>query len=239
MCDKYLRVKIVPKYKYKQYTRTTDQGRRVYLDGQEKLPSVTTILSKTKVESDGIKAWRARVGEAESKRIMKEAATRGSEMHELLERYMHSQKFDSPAHDAPLTHKMANLIISKGLIYLDEVWGVEQNIIYPKEYAGTIDCIGLYKQNPTILDFKQANKPKREEYVEDYYLQLAAYICAHEKEYGEIKKGTILVASVGLVFQEFEMSGNKLNEYKDKWWRRLDEFKTNHVQPRQESLLKA
>ena len=130
-------------------------------------------------------------------------------------------------------------IISKGLIYLDEVWGVEQNIIYPKEYAGTVDCIGLYKQNPTIIDFKQANKPKKEEYVEDYYLQLAAYICAHEKEYGEIKKGTILVASVGLVFQEFEMSGNKLSEYKDKWWRRLEEFKTNHAQPRQESLLKA
>ena len=114
-------MKIVPKYKYKHYTRTTDQGRRVYLDGQEKLPSVTTILSKTKIESDGIKAWRARVGEAESKRIMKEAAARGSEMHELLERYMHSQKFDSPAHAAPMPHKMANLIISKGLIYLDEV----------------------------------------------------------------------------------------------------------------------
>ena len=47
------------------------------------------------------------------------------------------------------------------------------------------------------------------------------------------------MASTGLVFQEFEISGNKLSEYKDKWWRRLDEFKTNHVPPRQESLLKA
>ena len=60
-----------------------------------------------------------------------------------------------------------------------------------------------------------------------------------EKEYGKIDGGTILMASTGLVFQEFEISGNKLSEYKDKWWRRLDEFKTNHVQPRQESLLKA
>ena len=59
------------------------------------------------------------------------------------------------------------------------------------------------------------------------------------KEYGKIDGGTILMASTGLVFQEFEISGNKLSEYKDKWWRRLDEFKTNHVQPRQESLLKA
>ena len=232
-------MKIVPKYKYKQYTRTTDQGRRVYLDGQEKLPSVTTILSKTKVESDGIKAWRARVGEAESKRIMKEAAARGSEMHELLERYMNTQKFDSPAHDAPISHKMANLIVSKGLIYLDEVWGVEQTLIYPGEYAGASDLIGLYKKPPTILDFKQANKTKKEEWIEDYYIQLAAYICAHEKEYGEIKKGQILIAVKNLTFQEFEISGNRLREYKDKWWKRLEEFKTKYAQPRQESLLKA
>ena len=231
-------MKIVSKYNYKQYTRTTDRGRRVYLDGKEKLPSVTTILSKTKVESDGIKAWRERVGEAEAQRIMKEAAARGSEMHEMLERYVHSNKFDTPAHDAPIAHKMANLIISKGFIYLDEIWGIEQNIIYPGEYAGTIDCIGLYKQKPTILDFKQTNKPKREEWIEDYYLQLAAYICAHEKEYGEINGGTILMASTGLVFQEFDISGSKLDEYKDKWWKRLDDFKTNHGQPRQESSQK-
>ena len=232
-------MKIVPKYKYKQYTRTTDQGRRVYLDGQEKLPSVTTILSKTKVESDGIKAWRARVGEAESQRIMKEAAARGSEMHELLEKYMNTQKFDSPAYDAPISHKMANLIVSKGLIYLDEVWGVEQTLIYPGEYAGASDLIGLYKKTPTILDFKQANKTKKEEWIEDYYIQLAAYICAHEKEYGEIKKGQILIAVKNLTFQEFEISGNRLLEYKDKWWKRLEEFKTTHARPRQESLLKA
>ena len=137
-------VKVINKYNYKQYTRTTDQGRRVYLDGKIKLPSVTTILSKTKIESDGIKAWRERVGEAESKRIMKEAADRGTIMHEMIERYIHSNNFDTPAHDAPIAHKMANLIISKGFIYLDEVWGVEQNIAYPNEYAGTIDCIGLY-----------------------------------------------------------------------------------------------
>ena len=169
---------------------------------------------------------------------MKEAADRGSQMHELIERYVHTQKFDTPAHDAPIAHKMANLIISKGFIYLDEVWGIEQNIIYPGEYAGTIDCVGLYKNQPTILDFKQTNKPKREEWVEDYYLQLTAYICAHEKQYGEIKKGNILMASVGLNFQEFEISGSRLDEYKEKWWQRVEEFKTNHAQPRQESLPK-
>ena len=215
-----------------------DQGKRVYLDGKIKLPSVTTILDKTKKDSDGLKKWRERVGEAEAQRIMKEAADRGSQMHELIERYVHTQKFDTPAHDAPIAHKMANLIISKGFIYLDEVWGIEQNIIYPGEYAGTIDCVGLYKNQPTILDFKQTNKPKREEWVEDYYLQLTAYICAHEKQYGEIKKGNILMASVGLNFQEFEISGSRLDEYKEKWWQRVEEFKTNHAQPRQESLPK-
>ena len=98
-----------------------DQGKRVYLDGKIKLPSVTTILSKTKKDSEGLKRWRDRVGEAEAQRIMKEAADRGSQMHELIERYVHTQKFDTPAHDAPIAHKMANLIISKGFIYLDEV----------------------------------------------------------------------------------------------------------------------
>jgi len=231
-------VKVTNKYNYKQYTRTTDRGRRVYLDGKDKLPSVTTILSKTKVDSDGIKAWRERVGEAEAQRIMKEAAERGSVMHEMLERYVHTNNFDTPAHDAPIAHKMANLIISKGFIYLDEIWGVEQNIAYPNEYAGTMDCVGVYRKKPTILDFKQTNKPKREEWVEDYYLQLTAYICAHEKQYGKIDGGTILMASTGLVFQEFDLSGSKLDEYKDKWWKRVEEFKTNHAQPRQESLQK-
>ena len=167
-------MKINRKYQYKDYTRTTDQGRRVYLNGQEKLPSVTTILSRTKEESDGLKKWRERVGEAEAKRIMKEAAQRGSAMHEALEGYLYGQKFQSPTHDAPIALKMANLIISKGLIYLDEIWGVEQTLIYPGAYAGASDLIGLYKQSPPILNFKQANKPKREEWIEDYYLQLAA-----------------------------------------------------------------
>ena len=106
-------MKINRKYQYKDYTRTTDQGRRVYLDGKAKLPSVTTILSRTKEESDGIKAWKARVGAAEAKRIMKEAAQRGSEMHEALEGYLYGQKFQAPNHDAPIALKMANLIISK------------------------------------------------------------------------------------------------------------------------------
>ena len=228
-------MKINRKYQYKDYTRTTDQGRRVYLNGQEKLPSVTTILSRTKEESDGLKKWRERVGEAEAKRIMKEAAQRGSAMHEALEGYLYGQKFQSPTHDAPIALKMANLIISKGLIYLDEIWGVEQTLIYPGSYAGASDLIGLYKQTPTILDFKQANKPKREEWIEDYYLQLAAYICAHEKEYGEIKKGQILVAVKNLTFQEFEISGNRLLEYKDKWWKRVDQFRTSLEQPLPES----
>ena len=119
-------MKINRKYQYKDYTRTTDQGRRVYLNGQEKLPSVTTILSRTKEESDGLKKWRERVGEAEAKRIMKEAAQRGSAMHEALEGYLYGQKFQSPTHDAPIALKMANLIISKGLIYLDEIWGLNK-----------------------------------------------------------------------------------------------------------------
>ncbi|HIN73879.1 MAG TPA: hypothetical protein EYM94_03705 [Gammaproteobacteria bacterium] len=116
-------MKINHKYDYKDYTRTTDQGRRVYLNGKEKLPSVTTILNRTKEESAGIKAWRLSKGEAEANRIMKEAAQRGSEMHEALEGYLYGQKFEAPTHEAPIALKMANLIISKGLIYLDEIWG--------------------------------------------------------------------------------------------------------------------
>ena len=102
-------MKVTNKYNYKQYTRTTDRGRRVYLDGKDKLPSVTTILSKTKVDSDGIKAWRERVGEAEAQRIMKEAAERGSIMHEMLERYVHTDNFDTPAHDAPIALSLIHI----------------------------------------------------------------------------------------------------------------------------------
>jgi len=208
--------------------------KRVYLtpDG-EKLPSVTTILSATK-DMTHLNEWKKRVGHANAQRIASEAAGVGTAMHNNLERFMaglERMPGKNPVHVK--ANAMADQIILHGLTDVDEVWAIEQSLYFPGLYSGTTDLVCVYKGNPCIADFKQTNRPKKPEWVEDYYLQLMAYTLAHNEVYGtDIREGHIFMCSRGddslMVggeqYQQFDLKADDFNKYEDMWLTKVEEY---------------
>ena len=218
------------KFNYPSSTRALVQGKRHYsLDGSN-LPSVTTILSATKSEEDkaALAAWKERVGKVEAERIKKESSTRGSNLHKFIEDYLHGKLNQDLIEDNNYSKKMAEEIINNGLKNkLTEVWGAEATVYMPgaKGFAGTADCIGVYEGKSTILDFKQSNKPKKKEYIEDYFLQIGAYSLAHNTVYNSnITQGVILMCTVDRLFQDFKIEGDELLDYQNKFLERVEKF---------------
>jgi len=211
--------------KYHNVKQINQQGKRVYQTPSGTTPSVTTILSKTK-DMTGLNEWRKRVGEQEAQRIMTEAAGVGTALHNNLERFLAG---DTRQPGNNLVHiqanKMADVIIENGLSGVDEVWAIEQGLYYPEMYSGTTDLCGVYKGNASIMDFKQTNKPKKKEWVDDYYLQLAAYATAHNKVYGtDIREGHIFMCSRDLQYQQFDLWPDEFDYWADQWLNRVAEY---------------
>ena len=214
------------KYDYPKLVRDETSGTRLYKTPEGGLvPSVTNILGKTK-DTKFLNIWRKRVGEKEAKRIQNEAACVGTSMHLFLEYHILGKHRDfSPSLSHTQAQTMSKVIIEKGLKHLDEVWGTEVQLYYKDQYAGTTDVVGMYKGTPYIIDFKQTNKPKKEEWVQDYYLQLAAYANAHNYVTGsDIRNGIILMCSRDLTFQKFEMDEIKFDKYSYMWFNRIKEY---------------
>lgn len=214
------------KYNYSELVRDESTGTRLYKTPEDDLvPSVTTILSSTKDQS-GLKAWEARVGKDEANRIRNEAASVGTSMHLCLECFVEEREPElgfSPVHAQ--ARKMADIIIRDGLSHVSEIWGSEVQLYNSDMYAGTTDLVGVYKGVPHIIDFKQTNKPKKDEWIEDYYLQLCAYAHAHNYMTGtEIQNGVILMCSRDLQFQCFEMNELSFQKYSYMWFNRLKEY---------------
>jgi len=214
----------VAKYPYNELNHTSPEGKRHYTtpDGRT-VPSVTTILSQTK-DMTHLIAWRKRIGEKEAQRIATESANIGTVMHRSLEQHVKGEaRVPGSNLIQQQAHAMANVIIENGLKDVSEVWGSEINLYYPELYAGTTDLIGVYKGAPAILDFKQARKLKKEEWVEDYYLQLAAYINAHNKLFDtQIRHGRIFICTQNNEFQTFEI--DDFDKWSDRWFRRLEQY---------------
>ena len=213
------------KYDYKKYTRDNDLGSRHYNVGDKKIPSVTTILSATQSEEKraSLDRWRERVGYQEAARITSQAALRGTEMHYVLENYIDGRGYLNLSPEGAQARLMAHEIV-QNLDKLKIVYGNEVCLAYEDLWAGATDVVGMYDDQPTILDFKQSNKIKREEYVEDYYYQIAAYSLAHKKQYGPITQGLICICTKDVIYQEFKMNQDKLNEYEDKWMERVIKY---------------
>lgn len=216
-------------YDFTPLTRETINGKRHYCtpDGR-KLPSVTTILEKTKPKDkvDALNNWRKRVGEDAAKNIVTEASNTGTIMHKMLEDHL-SGNAKAPGSNLvqKIAHPMARTIIDNGLIHLNECWGTEVPLYYPELYAGTSDGAGLWKKQPAIFDFKQTNKPKKREWIEDYFLQLAFYGEAMNKLYdANIKTGVILMCSRACEYQEFVIEGEEWNHYTNKMWDRVEQY---------------
>ena len=214
--------KIVKKYTYKKHNRFQSEQGRKYLVDEIGVPSVTTILSATK-DKKFLYDWRRRIGNQEADNIMKQASTRGTEMHRVLEYYYNGAKYFNEMEDGIKPRKMASVIIDN--LKVQEVWGNEVSLAYNKDFAGTTDLVALSYDKPTIIDFKQANKPKREDWIEDYKCQLGAYYLAHKTHYGPIELGIIAIATRDLQYQQFVFSEAVLMEYADKFLERLEIYK--------------
>ncbi len=222
---------LLQKFNYTPISRTSIDGKRHYsLPDGSAVPSVTTILDKTKSEEKKqiLQNWRKRVGEAKAQQITTEAASRGTRMHKWLENFVLDGQIGTPGSNpfSQQSHAMANVIIFEGLgKNVSEFWGVEVPVYYSGLYAGTTDCIGVWKGKPAILDFKQTNKPKKREWIEDYFLQLAAYALAHNNMHGtDIKTGVILMCSANNEYQEFVIEEDEFEHWTNEWLKRVESY---------------
>ena len=217
------------KFTYPKSMRSMVSGSRMYAVNQEKLPSVTSILQATQSEEKkaSLANWKTRVGAAEANRIKNDASNRGTSMHSHLEKYLLGQlNLELLEIEASKSKKMADEIIEQGIKgKLSEIYGTEATLYYPGKYAGTCDAVGVYEGQETIIDFKQSNKPKKEEWIEEYKLQLAAYSLAHNVVYNSnITQGIVLLCTVDNLFQDFRIQGVKLEEYQNKFLEKVEQY---------------
>jgi len=214
-------------FDYPKTVRSSVDGVRKYSIGQEKLPSVTTIISSTQDadKTANLAKWKLKVGDVEAERIKNTAALRGTAMHTYLEHYVKGGNVLDLTDLGREARSMGEVIIKKGLPDMDEVWGVETTLFYPGLYAGQTDMCGVYQGRESIIDFKQSNKPKRAEWIGDYKLQLAAYATAHDQVYGtSIEQGVILMCTPDNFFQRFIVNGSEFREYKWRWLQKISDY---------------
>jgi len=230
-----------PKFNYQPIPRENVNGRRLYAtpDGK-KLPSVTTILEATKSEEKkaALQNWRNRVGHEQAQAITTEAANRGTRMHTYLEQYVQEgvikERGTNPFSWA--SHAMAHVVVEHGLKNVSEFWGIEVPLYFPGIYAGTTDGAGMHLNDEAILDYKQTNRLKKREWIDDYFMQLCAYAEAHNELHGtRIQKGVILMCvkpefdeQMNMIkppeYQEFVLEGREFEHYRDQWWKKVEQY---------------
>ena len=218
------KIKYNDKYTYVSSSRIEDQETRLYDVNGYRLPSVTTILGKTK-DQKFLKDWKAKVGEQEAERIKNLSSSRGTSMHKFLEHYVLGTGYDDLTELGQKAKAMAQKVIEIGLAPVEEYYGAEVTLYYPGLYAGSTDLVCLHNGKETVVDFKQANRPKREEWIEDYYMQIAAYAMAHDYVHNsKIEQGVVMVCTPDLYYQEFVVSGAELRQWKHRFLKRLDMY---------------
>jgi genome maintenance exonuclease 1 len=231
---------IIERYKYHAISRETVDGKRHYcLPDGSKVASVTTILDRTKSQEsrDALDRWRKSVGVERAQQITTEAANRGTRMHTYLEHYVKTDDMKAlPTNPfAQPSWFMAAEVILNGLGNVDEFWGSEVPVYYSGLYAGTTDCIGVWKGRPAIIDFKQSNKVKKREYITDYFIQLAAYAQAHDATHGtDINCGVIMMAVQPKQLEdgtfdtpkylEFVIEGAEFAYWTAEWTKRVERY---------------
>lgn len=217
------------KFDYKSLKRTqTEQGERRYVTPSGALPSVTTILDRTKTEEQkqSLNNWRKRVGYDEAQRIVTESANLGTIMHKHLE--CHIEGEDRPTGSNYIRKRgeiLADILILEGLKNVEEVWGVEVPLYMPDLYAGTTDCVGMYKGKPAIIDFKTSRKNKKREWIHDYFMQGSAYALAHNDVYDtKINTIVIMMMTHDGDYLEFVCEGEEFEEFSVQWLNKVDAY---------------
>ena len=214
------------KYNYIKGIQITDpdSGNRVYDFQGTRLPSVTTVLSATKNQAF-LTRWKNKVGAHEAERIKNLSSKRGTAMHKFLESHIQGIGYDDLTPIGCQAKPMAQKVIEKGFKSVEEYYGSEVMLYYPGLYAGSTDLICLHDDLETVVDFKQANNPKKKEWIEDYFIQVAAYAMAHDELYkSTIRQAVIMICTPDLYYQEFKIQDQNLRSYKHKWLKRLDMY---------------
>ena len=212
------------KYRYVSGQMYEHHGTRMYDFGGIRLPSVTTILSATK-DQQFLSEWKQKVGAEKAEQIKNHSSKRGTSMHRFLESHITGEGYDDLSPIGEESRPMAHKIIEIGLAPVDEYFGSEISLYYPGLYAGSTDLVCLHNGQEAIVDFKQSNRPKKEEWVQDYCLQIAAYAMAHDYVHkSKIEKGVIMMCTPDLYYQEFVLTGAELRQYKHKFLKRLDMY---------------
>jgi len=220
-------------YDYPKSMRSLINNKRHYEVGEEKLPSVTTILSacQSDEKKESLARWKAKIGDRAADKVRDDAAERGTAMHKYLEAHIDGTGLKDLTPLGVQAETMAGKIIESGLRDLEEVWGQEVTLYYPGLYAGATDVVGVYNGAPAIIDFKQSNKPKKREWIEDYFEQLGAYCMAHNYVYGtKIQSGVILMCTKDFMFQKFEVSGREFVGYQHAFLKKVDQYHENCTQ---------
>ena len=214
-------------YNYPKSMRSLVNDERHYEVGSSKLPSVTTILAATQSDEKraSLEAWKNKVGVFEAERVKNTAATRGTAMHSYLEMHLNGENLLDLTIEGLAARGMAQKIIDEGLKDLEEAWGNEVVLYYPDLYAGQADLVGIYQGRDSVIDFKQSNKPKKDEWIEDYYIQAALYAAAHDCIYDtKIEQSVILICTPDLFFQRFIINGDRFRHYKLEALKRVDAY---------------
>ncbi len=171
--------------------RKTIDGVRYYdtPDGQ-KLVSITSVISW--INREKFREWRARVGNEEANKVTKRATSRGTDMHTLIEHHLKNEELPEVQPLSEFLFKQAKPELSN----INNIHAIEQSL-FSKELgiAGTVDCIAEYNGELAIIDFKTSAKPKPEKWVEDYYVQCAAYACMLAELTGIMVKKFVIIMS--------------------------------------------
>ena len=216
------------KFDYPPSIRSLIDDQRHYDIYGDKLPSVTTILQATQTEEKKaiLAKWKQNVGEIKADQIRDQAAARGTIMHRIIEGYITGEGHADLSDLGQAAGIMAQTIFKEGLKgSMDEIWGSEITLYYPGLYAGACDLAGIYEGQEAIIDFKQSNRPKRRDWIQDYFMQLAGYAVAHNCVYNtNIQSGVILMCTKDNYFQKFVVRDAEFQDYMWQWLRRVDQY---------------
>ena len=216
-------MKLVSRFDYAKLKReTAKSGSRVYLTpGGARVPSVTTVLSKTK-DMTFLKEWRESMGEERANEIVQRSIKYGNRVHKNLEDYI--MEGTEPSGNVIAKH-MTKQIITKGLSKVSEIWGCEVMLYAEGIYAGTTDACGLHENDASIIDFKNARSFRKEEWVQDHKLQVAAYALCHNEMFDtNIRKGVVMLATQDGHYQEWIIEDDEFDQACEDWANRLEEY---------------
>ena len=146
-------------------------------------------------------------------------------MHKFLEKYIKESGYADLTPIGQEAKPMAEKIIEIGLAPVTHYDGSEITLYYPGLYAGATDLICNHNNLDTIIDFKQSNRPKQREWIDDYFLQISAYAMAHDYVYGsKIRQGIVMICTPDCYYEEFTIQDAELRLWKHKFLKRLDDY---------------